>query len=362
VIKVIILDDEQPSVDKLDKLLTESGMVEIKGKFIEPLAALDFLQNNKIDAAFLDIEMPDLDGIEFSNRLIDLQERVAVVFVTAYNQYAVEAFRLNALDFLMKPVTAERLRASLDRIVEEKEIRMHPAEVQIRCFGKFSVTTANGEVKFRTEKAEELLALLIDRKGNFVARNEIIDDLWEEYDADRALIHFNTTLHYIKKALLQQGVAIPIEHQRGSYRFDLSRLACDYCRFQALAARTESVNPINISEYEEVAGLYSGDYLAGKEFAWAERNRQLLKDQFIHLLLEIAGYHKTAGNHQIAVKWLKQGLIHEPLHREINYRLIEALLFSNNRISADRYFDIYKNALRRKLGQGPDDGFKKLLG
>jgi two-component system, LytTR family, response regulator len=361
-IKAIILDDEQPSVDKLAKLLNESGMVEIKGKFIEPLVALDFLQNNKIDAAFLDIEMPDMDGIEFSNRLIDLQGRIAVVFVTAYNQYAVEAFRLNALDFLMKPVTAERLKETLDRIIEEREIRMHPAKVQIQCFGKFKVTNGSAEVKFRTEKAKELLALLIDRRGNFVNRNEIIDCLWEEYDGDRALIHFNTTLHYLKKALLQQGVAVPIEHERGSYRFGADGPACDYYRFQAFMARHGTMNPTNIMEYEEVAGLYSGDYLVGMDFPWAERNRQMLKDQFVHLLLEIAGYHKTAGNHQITVEWLKQGLIHEPLHREMNYRLIEALIFSNNRISADRYFDIYKNELRRKLGQGPDVGFRKLLG
>lgn len=361
-IKAIILDDEQPSVDKLAKLLNESGMVEVNGKFTEPLAALDFLQNNKIDAAFLDIEMPDMDGIEFSNRLMDLQGRIAVVFVTAYNQYAVEAFRLNALDYLMKPVTAERLQETLERIVEEKEIRMYPDKFQIQCFGKFRVTNGSCEVKFRTEKAEELLAVLIDQRGNFINRNEIIDCLWEEYDGDRALIHFNTTLHYIKKALLQQEVAVPIEHERGSYRFDISKLACDYCRFQALTSRTGPVNPINILEYEEVAGLYSGDYLAGKEFAWAERNRQMLKDQFIRLLIEIVKYYKTAVNHQKAVEWMKQGLIHEPLHRELNYKLIETLVLTNDLISANRYYDIYRNELGRKLRQEPDDSFKKLLG
>jgi hypothetical protein len=68
-IRAIIVDDEQPSVTKLEKLLNESGRVEIVGKFTEPLAALEFLKINPIDAAFLDIEMPEMDGIELSNRI-----------------------------------------------------------------------------------------------------------------------------------------------------------------------------------------------------------------------------------------------------------------------------------------------------
>ncbi len=359
---MIIVDDEEPSIAKLEKLLLESGLVEIKGKYTQPLAALDFLQSNKIDAAFLDIEMPDLDGIELATRIIDLQEWLAVVFVTAYNQYAVEAFRLNALDYLMKPVTADRLDKTLHRIAEEKVIRIKPSVLQIKCFGKFKVISGTVEVKFRTEKALELLAFLIDRKGDFVHRSEICDCLWEEYDGDRALINFNTTLYYVKRALLQQGVAVPIEHDRNSYRFDISILDCDYYRFQEFLVKLRTVNPSNILEYEEVAGLFSGDYLAGMQFSWAERNRQMLKDQFIRLLIEIAKYYKSIGNHLKTMEWMKKGLIHEPLHRELNYILIEALVLMNDLISAKRYFDIYRNGLGRKLRLEPDEGFKRILG
>lgn len=360
-IRTVIVDDELPSLDKLAKLLHESGMVEVKEKFTEPLAALDFLKTNKIDAVFLDIEMPDMDGIELANRILDLQETVAVVFVTAYNQYAVEAFRLNALDYLMKPVTPDRLQETLHRIIQEKEIRLQPSALQIQCFGKFKVTGGGFEVKFRTEKAEQLLAYLVDRRGNFIHRNEICDCLWEEYDGDRALIHFNTTLYYVKKALLQRGINVSIEHNRGSYRFDTSGLECDYYRFQAFTVSPEPVNAVNILKYEEIVRLYCGEYLSGIDFPWTERNRQMLKDQFIRWVIGIAGYYKTTGNHQKIVEWAKHGLIYEPLHRELNYLLIESLVFKEDLISANRYYDIYRNELRRKLRQEPDVGFKKLL-
>ncbi|HEX7713280.1 MAG TPA: response regulator [Bacillota bacterium] len=361
-IKAIILDDEQPSVAKLERLLLESGLVEIVAKFTSPLAALEFIETNTIDAAFLDIEMPDMDGIELATRIIDLQEWIAVVFVTAYNQYAVEAFRLNALDYLMKPVTAERLQETLNRIAAVRELRVKPATVRVQCFGKFTVTSGVSEVKFRTEKAQELLAFLIDRSGEFAHRSEICDSLWEEYDGDRALIHFNTTLYYVKKALREQGVTVPIQHDRNSYRFDAAGFDCDYCRFREFAARSGNVNRSNLMEYEEIAGLYNGDYLSGMQFTWIERNRQMLKDQFIRLLIGMAEYFKTTGNHQKTVEWMKQGLVHEPLHRELNYRLIEALVLMNDLISANRYHDIYRNEIERKLRREPDDGFKKLLG
>ena len=95
------------------------------GCFTEPLAALELLKKNTVDAVFLDIEMPETDGLELAGRILDLQGKIAVVFVTAYNDYAVEAFRLNALDYLMKPAEEDRIRETLNRIIEEKHIPMH---------------------------------------------------------------------------------------------------------------------------------------------------------------------------------------------------------------------------------------------
>lgn len=361
-IRTIIVDDEQPSLDKLERLLLESGLAEVAGKFTAPLDALDFLKENSVDAVFLDIEMPDMDGIELATQLLGLKGSPDIIFVTAYNQYAVEAFRLNALDYLMKPVTGERLRDTLCRIIEGKNAPVTAThKLQVRCFGRFNVRAGAEEVRFRTEKAEELLAFLIDKRGGFVSRREILDSLWEDFDGDRALIHFNTTLHYVKKALLRYGIELSPTYDRGGYKFDLGSLDCDYLKFCAFVEHAEAAGLDNILEYEAAANLYAGEYLYGLEYSWGERKRLLLEEHYIGLLLEIAGYYKTAGDCRKASKWLEAGLLRQPLHRELNYRLLEVLLLINEHILAAKHYDLYRNGLRKKLSEEPDDAFRKLL-
>ena len=360
-LKVIIVDDEQPSIHKLEKLLEGSGLAKVTGSFTNPLDAIDFIERNKVDAVFLDIQMPDMDGIELASHISDLKGSVSIVFVTAYNQYAVEAFRLNAIDYLLKPVTAERLLESLVRITEQRPLPEYVKDIEISCFGKFCIRAGTDIIRFRTGKSEELLAYLIDSGGGFISRSKIIDSLWEDFDGDKAMVNFNTTLYYVKKALISNGIPITILYDRGSYRLDAEAVDCDYHKFLALVKSNMAIGKCNIVKCEEAAALYQGEYLSGWSYAWAEVKRLLLVEQFIELLIRIAGYYKDEGDYKKSIMWLKEGLLHEPLHRELNYCLIEALILTHERVLAGRHYDIYRTDLEKSLGIEPDLDFKKLL-
>ncbi|MDP4092399.1 MAG: response regulator [Bacillota bacterium] len=360
-IRVIVIDDELPSLNRLKKQLEDSGKVKVQGSFTGPLEALAYLGENKVDAVFLDIEMPDIDGIELASRTLDLQGNIAIVFVTAYNQYAVEAFRLNALDYLLKPVSQERLQETLCRIIDERGITLDNKGLSISCFGKFCVKAGGKEVKFRTEKAEELLAYLINSRGVYLSRNNIIDCLWEDFEGDRAVVHFNTTLHNIKRALLPYDVRISIQYDRGNYRMDSEGINCDYLKFCNFIEHNPKADSDNIMNYEETASLYTGEYLSGWSSIWAGGKRIMLEEQFILLMLELARYHRSISNYQKALEWLKKGFLYEPLHRELNYRLIETLLLINERSIAIKYYELYKDSLAKKLKTEPDAAFKQLL-
>ena len=111
--RAYVVDDERLAVQRLTRLLGETGRVEIVGSTTDPDEALSFLNGQRVDVLFLDIQMPGLSGFEL---LQHVQEPPLVVFTTAYDAYALSAFETNAVDYLLKPIEPERLQRTLDKI------------------------------------------------------------------------------------------------------------------------------------------------------------------------------------------------------------------------------------------------------
>ena len=111
--RAYVLDDERLAVERLTRLLNATGRVTIAGSATDPVAALEFLRATPVDVLFLDIQMPGLTGFEL---LAQLDRDVTVVFTTAYDRYALDAFGVNSLDYLLKPIEADRLEQALDKV------------------------------------------------------------------------------------------------------------------------------------------------------------------------------------------------------------------------------------------------------
>jgi len=115
-LRVLVVDDEQLARDELCYQLEQHGDIEVVGQAGNGLEAITAVERQEPDLVFLDIQMPGLSGFEVARRLLDRgQEPPALVFVTAFDQHAIEAFEVNAVDYLLKPVDATRLEQALDR-------------------------------------------------------------------------------------------------------------------------------------------------------------------------------------------------------------------------------------------------------
>jgi DNA-binding LytR/AlgR family response regulator len=112
-IRAFVVDDEQLAVQRLTRLLTETGRVVVAGSATDPREALGALGGMDVDVAFLDIQMPEMTGLELVERL---NRDIPVVFTTAYDRYALEAFAVNSIDYLLKPVESSRLEKALDKL------------------------------------------------------------------------------------------------------------------------------------------------------------------------------------------------------------------------------------------------------
>ena len=108
----IAIDDEPKALEVVERYCQKISLISLKATFREPLKAIECLNREKVDLIFLDINMPDLSGIQL---LQTLSPRPLIIFTTAYSQYAVESYELHALDYLLKPITFERFLLAINK-------------------------------------------------------------------------------------------------------------------------------------------------------------------------------------------------------------------------------------------------------
>ncbi|WP_215223079.1 LytR/AlgR family response regulator transcription factor [Echinicola shivajiensis] len=113
-INCIIIDDESLALDILEDYISKIPMLELKGKFDSAIRAMDAIMREKIDLIFLDINMPDINGIKFYE---GLPVKPNVIFTTAYSEYAVKGFEINAVDYLLKPISFDRFFQAISKIL-----------------------------------------------------------------------------------------------------------------------------------------------------------------------------------------------------------------------------------------------------
>jgi two-component system LytT family response regulator/two-component system response regulator LytT len=176
ILRTLVVDDEALAREELCFLLQQVGGAEIVGQAADGVSALRMAGDLKPDLLFLDVQMPGLTGFEVARRLIEAEVPSELVFVTAFDQYAVDAFSVNAVDYLLKPVDAARLEQTLDRVrrrlgpePEARRLPLTPADlervieaVQARQERRDQLAIRSGE-RFVLVQADELIhASLVD--------------------------------------------------------------------------------------------------------------------------------------------------------------------------------------------------------
>jgi two-component system response regulator AlgR len=196
-LKVLIVDDEPPARERLRSLLAEIADVEVIGEAVNGHEALQETHDLAPDVVLLDVRMPGMDGLEAARHLNVLEEPPAVIFTTAYDQYAVEAFDAHAVGYLLKPVRKEQLAASLaraGRVTRAQLQRLAAAAGEVRR----SHIAARHREGLRLIPIDEVQYFLADQKYTTVRHlngEDLIEDslrlLESEFGAAFVRIHRN---------------------------------------------------------------------------------------------------------------------------------------------------------------------------
>lgn len=274
--RIFVLDDE-PIALRVSKKIVQEVMPDsqITG-FGNADQVFTYVEETgmKPDVVFSDIEMPGMSGLEFAVHFKKRCPNAVIIFVTAYSQYALEAFRLHVHGYILKPLTADRVREELEHALEERNSQQQEQEdlspesdlkqrqrsiqehLKIQCFGDFEVYWKNMPLMFGRRQTKELLAFLVDRRGEACTPEEIAQALWKDNVDDPAGLsaQVRILLKDLNRVLDTIGREDIIISRGGKIAIRKDAIDCDYYRM--LAGDMDAVND------------YQGEYM--DQYSWAE--------------------------------------------------------------------------------------------
>jgi two-component SAPR family response regulator len=281
-VRTVIIDDELYAITGLKHELSKFNKIEVVGTY---QSGADFVRDYpklRPELIFLDIEMAGNDGLAVARQVIDIAGESCphIVFVTAFSNYAVNAFEIAAIDYLVKPVTPGRLERTLGRLFPLEKIA-------IETFGLFTINLGNREigVNWRSKKSEELFLYLLLQKGHFIAKDKIVNDIWPHLPPEKGFSNLYLNNYYVKNCLREADLDIPIISERGKMKMNLHGIECDFLLFdQYLKEMPRLSRPEQLLRFDKIISIYQGLLLDNYYFSWNEVAQRYYDVRFAEIL------------------------------------------------------------------------------
>ena len=207
------------------------------------------------DAAFIDIDMPGENGISLARKLKQIKPDMNIVFATGYSSYMPDAFELHSSGYLLKPITAEKVKNELANLRYPHQEQRVEQGLRVQCFGNFEVFVDGEPVHFSRSKTKELLAFLVDRRGAACSIDSIEVLFWEDGTGKSSRrSYIRTLIADLRKTLEAAGYGDCIVKRKGYVSVRPQMLVCDYYAY--LEGDPTAVN------------AYRGEYMS--QYSWAE--------------------------------------------------------------------------------------------
>lgn len=362
-ITALLADDEEHALSLLELLLHQTGEVKVVGRCANGLEALEQVALLKPDVAFLDIEMPGMNGLEVAERIESASYSTYIVFVTAYDKYAVSAFENDALDYLLKPLEVDRLHRTVGRIkravaymrAEERESRANeaettarpPARPEVQLLGEIQVTVeGRGRLKWRTSKEKEVFAYLAVHYGTRVHRDMLLDELWPDEHYQKAKVYLHTCISYLRRDLRQLGLEDAVVYENEKYSLIPALERSDYREFIEMAAML--LMPGNHADsIERMVSLYSGRLFRNEDYQWAGDKIRHTEAAVEAQLLRLTQIYEEQGDFGRMVAAGRRLLQHSPYNEEAYRALMKGYAGCGKH---DEVYRVYEE-MSRKLGE-----------
>ncbi len=260
---ILAVDDEYYALELMKHSLEEVAGGSTVYLCRDVRSALQTATENKIDVAFLDIHMPEKNGVELARELKLLNPKVNIVFATGFSEYMKEGIDLRMSGYILKPVTPEAVKTELENLRNPIEWS-NEKRIKILTFGNFDIFVDGEPLKFERKQAKEILAYLVDKRGTSATYPELAAVLWEDEDYDRTKQkNLQVYIASLVKSLHSVEVKDLILKNRQGILVNTKIVDCDYYRF--LEGDVRAINS------------FTGQYMSA--YSWAEFTVGYLENQ-----------------------------------------------------------------------------------
>lgn len=263
---ILCIDDESLVLQQIMIICKESNCFSSINGFCNIEDALEFLESNPVDIIFLDINMPEINGLSLAQKIKVDYPHIALVFVTSYSEYALTAFQLHADGYLTKPISVESVKNEVAHIENQKYRFQSNSNIVIQTFGNFEIYVKGVPVKFERKKSKEILAYLIDKRGTGVTRAELATIMWEDelYDHSKQK-QLDVYIQSLKKTLNTYDILSIFEMEKGELRVKPSYFKCDFYDF--------------LNGNEKAVQAYCDNYMSS--YSWAEATNAYISSNLV---------------------------------------------------------------------------------
>ncbi|ASA19661.1 response regulator [Paenibacillus donghaensis] len=358
-IQAILVDDERLALMKLELMLKESAVVEVVAAYTDPSEAIRCLAQWKPDVIFLDIDMPEINGLQAAELMQEICPSADIVFVTAYNSYAIEAFELSALDYILKPVLRERLLKTVQRLksrVQPTTLSLQQEQqTMLRCFQSLRFERGGQpllSIRWRTSKAQELFAYLLHNRNRFVSKDILLEMLWPDFERKKASTHLYTTIYQVRQCLKQGDIDLQITNFSGGegYTLHSGPLLLDVTEWEMGIHALHSIMADNMEEHQRLFDFYIGDYFADYDYLWAEGERQRLSSIWLHHAMGLAEFYTGSGRIPEAITVYQRVIELQPYYEQGHLGLMKAYTSIGDRSAVEEQYRMLAKLLKDELG------------
>ena len=225
--KVIAIDDEISSLQIFLKEIVSLDNLECRFFKDEAKQILDYVKHNDVTAAFIDVNMPGINGISLAKKLVGINEAIQIVFVTGVSVTQDDlplSLRSNVLGFIYKPYSFAEVKRYVDEIANSCTL------LEAKMFNSFDCFIDSRPIRFSSAKSKELLALLLAYNGKTLEMSDAISQLWPDAPLENAKRLYRDAVWRLRKTLEEYKIDC-VYFSRAQLRINKSKVVCDYWDF-----------------------------------------------------------------------------------------------------------------------------------